>query len=63
MMLNKPLDVNSQEAQTPYEVRVQQQIAQQNAGMFGGTNKWLIIGGLAIAAFLAFGPKPKTKKK
>ena len=61
--LAKSLDINSVEANTPYETRVQQRLdEQQNAGMFGGDNKWLIIGGLALAAYLAFGPQPKKTK-
>jgi len=63
MALAKTLDIRSEEANTPYDVRVQQQIAsQQNAGMFDGANKWVIIGGLALAAYLAFAPKPKKTK-
>lgn len=64
MSLAKSISINDPQAQIPYDVRVQQAIAgqQQNAGMFDGANKWLLIGGLAVAAYLAFAPQPKKSK-
>jgi hypothetical protein len=66
MALNKAISINDPMAQIPYEDRVRMAIEQkqaQEAGMFSGNNKWLIIGGLAVAAYLAFGPKPSKTKK
>ncbi len=66
MSLRKPISIEDPQSWVAYDVRVQQQIAEQNqqsAGMFGDNNKLLLIGGLAVAAYLLFAPKPtKTKK-